>query len=289
VSKAIKQILVPTDLSDLSKSAAQWAAMLQHKLSAKVTVMHASEVYIPYFDLGAYAAHQLQTDPEMRQRITDELRKFVVSQFTHSEAVDSIIVDEEPARAIVETASKIGADLVVMATHARKGWQRTLLGSVAEKVLHESKTAVMTVRPYEKAPSPQIRRILCPVNFTPIGRITLEQSGALAQALGAELLIVHIADHWDEPHLDKLKADMAKWIDEVCKQPFQYSQFVAHGDAPEGVLRIAEEAKTDLIVIGAQHKRFSDATVIGSTTERVVRFAKCPVLTVVAGPEKKKQ
>lgn len=288
MSKTIKHILVPTDLSELGKTAAQWAAMFQQRFNAKVTVLHASEVYVPYFDLGAYAAQQLQTSPEMRKRIVGELDRFVAAHFTKAEGVEAMLVDDDPARAIVETSKKIGADLVVMATHARTGWQRTLLGSVAEKVLHESEVAVMTVRPYESDPTLQIRRILCPVNFTAIGRKTLEQSAALAEALGAEILVVHIADHWDEPHLDKLKSDMARWIDEVCRQPFQYSQFVAHGDAPEGVLRMADEQKADLIVIGAQHKFFSDATVIGSTTERVVRFAKCPVLTVVAGPEKKK-
>jgi nucleotide-binding universal stress UspA family protein len=258
--------------------------MLQQRLKAKVTVMHASEVYIPYFDLGAYAARQLQTSPEVRERIAGEVQKFVTAHFAQPESVETLIVEEEPARAIVETAKKISADLIVMATHARKGWQRTLLGSVAEKVLHESKTPVMTVRPYETARSLEIRKILCPVNFTPIGRMTLERSAALAEMLGAQLLVVHIADHWDEPHLEKLRTDMAKWIAEVCTQPSQYSQYVAHGDAPEGVLRLAEESKADLIVIGAQHKRFSDATVIGSTTERVVRFAKCPVMTVVAAP-----
>ena len=288
MTTAIKHILVPTDLSELGKTSARWAAMFQQRFTARVTVMHASEVYVP-FDFGAYAARRLQTTPEVRQRIVEEVSKFVTAHFAQPESVETLIVEQDPAQAVVETAKKIGADLIIMATHARKGWQRTLLGSVAEKVLHQSETAVMTVRPTEQAPSLQIARILCPVNFTPIGRMTLERSAALAEAFGAELQVVHMADHWDEPNLDKLKSDMEKWILEVVKQPSRYSQYVAHGDAPEGVLRAAEEGKADLIVIGAQHKRFSDATVIGTTTERVVRFAKCPVYTIVAGPEKQKK
>ena len=55
--------------------------------------------------------------------------------------------------------------------------------------------------------------------------------------------------------------------------------------APDETVRKA----ASLMVIGAQHKWFSDATVIGTTTERITRFAKCPVLTVVRRADVEKQ
>jgi universal stress protein A len=55
---------------------------------------------------------------------------------------------------------------------------------------------------------------------------------------------------------------------------------VRHGDAGEQVITLAQEAKVDLVVIGAQHRRFVDTTVLGVTTVRVTRHAPCPVLVV---------
>ena len=54
----------------------------------------------------------------------------------------------------------------------------------------------------------------------------------------------------------------------------------ATGHAADQVLQIADEISADLLVIGAQHRIFRDSTVIGATTQRLVRFARIPVLTV---------
>jgi nucleotide-binding universal stress UspA family protein len=53
------------------------------------------------------------------------------------------------------------------------------------------------------------------------------------------------------------------------------------------VLDCADDLGADLIVIGAQHERFRDETVIGTTTERLIRFARVPVLTVPRGVDEK--
>ena len=60
---------------------------------------------------------------------------------------------------------------------------------------------------------------------------------------------------------------------------------VATGQAAEQVLQMVDEIPADLLVIGAQHRMFRDSTVIGATTERVVRFARIPVLTVPRAEE----
>ena len=57
---------------------------------------------------------------------------------------------------------------------------------------------------------------------------------------------------------------------------------IASGNAADETIRIANEAHADLVVLGSQHKRFADVSVIGATTEKVVRFAKRAVWVVVA-------
>jgi len=50
---------------------------------------------------------------------------------------------------------------------------------------------------------------------------------------------------------------------------------------PTDMSEFADESGADLLVIGAQHRRFSDASIIETTSERLTRFARCPVLTII--------
>ena len=82
-----------------------------------------------------------------------------------------------------------------------------------------------------------------------------------------------------------LEAVMLQWRcppQSCVRSRCRYAHVLASGNAAEETIRLANDAHADLIVLGSQHKRFADASVIGSTTERVIRFAKRPVMAVVA-------
>jgi len=286
-TERIQRILVPTDLSDFSKAAAGWAAMFHRRLGSRITLLYANEPYIPVDILEVPAAYILQKEPEFLQRLSERLNAFATECLPDcASSVDTLIVDAAPAQAIVQTANKIDADVILMGTHGRRGWRRALLGSVTENVVRATDRPVMSVPASLATPGgPNIAKILCPVNFTDIGRQALEEAVALAAAFAADLLVVHVADVGDYPFRTDLEQDFAAWVEPGIRHRCRYSQIVAQGDAAEQVLKIAEHAGADLIVIGGQHKRFSDTTVIGTTTERVVRFAKQPVWTVVSRAE----
>lgn len=273
-----QRILVPTDLGDFGVPALRWAAMLEGRLGAQLTVVFANQPYVPFDILEGPAAYALQNAPELRDRLARDLRDYVA---THIPAiaprVQTRIVDEAPAKAILDTAEDIDADLIVMATHGRTGWQRTLLGSVTERVVHLSDRPVLCVPP-DTEHRGTFGKILCPVNFTDIARAALETAASLAGTFDAELLVVHVAEIGDEPDLAR---EFEIWVDPEVRSRCRYTQIVASGDAAEQTLRLANDAAADLIVVGAQHKRFFDSTVLGTTTQRVVRFARRPVLTVV--------
>lgn len=77
-TETIQRILVPTDMSDFSKSAAAWAALFQRRLGARVTLLFASEPYVPFDILAGPAAYLLQRQPEVRERMIEELKKSVL-------------------------------------------------------------------------------------------------------------------------------------------------------------------------------------------------------------------
>jgi len=286
-TERIQRILVPTDLSDFSKAAAAWAAMFHRCLGSRVTLLYANQPYVPVDILGGPTAYALQTNPEFRQSISEGLSAFATECFPDFVAsVDTLLVDDAPAHAIIDMANKIDADLILMGTHGRRGWRRALLGSVTEDVVRATDRPLMSVPASLVAPGvPKIAKILCPVNFTEIGLQALAEAVALAAAFAAELLVVHVANLVDQPFLKHVEEDFAAWVEPGIRHRCKYSQIVARGDAAEQVLKIAEQMGADLIVIGAQHKRFTDTTIIGTTTERVVRFAKQPVWTIVSRAE----
>lgn len=277
-----QKVLVPTDMSDFAKLALRYAALFRERLGSTLTLLYADEFYFPIDLLEVPMGYYLENAPEAKAKLQEKLREYV-NETVGPKGVETTIVQDAPARAIVNTARDMRADLVIMGTHGRRGWRRALLGSVAENVLHESDVPVLTVTPgsMDLSLPPSIRRVLCPVNFTRVAREALQQASALAHAFDAELTVVYVAEGIEPPLVPEVESAFRMWVDPQVRDRSRFSQIlVRNGDPAARVLNAATELKSDLIVLGAQHKFFSDATIIGTTTQRITRFATCPVLTV---------
>ena len=276
------RILVPTDMSDFAKLAIRYAVLFQQRAGSALTLMFADEFYFPVDLLEMPMGYYLENAPETKEKLSAQLRDYVKANVPLD--ADALIVQDAPARAIVNTARDMRADLIIMGTHGRHGWRRALLGSVTESVLHDTDTPVLTVTPtlMKTDAEPKIRTILCPVNFTRVARESLTHACALAQAFGAELIVMYVAEALDIEYAPQVESAFSQWIDPQVQSRCSYRQLFAHADdAAAKVLETAQELNVDLIVVGAQHRMFSEATVIGTTTERITRFAQCPVLTVI--------
>ncbi|MEO8035226.1 MAG: universal stress protein, partial [Acidobacteriota bacterium] len=154
-------------------------------------------------------------------------------------------------------------------------------GSVTESVLRGGDCPVLSVNRKGRLLTPDpVKKILCPVNFSDVARASLEYASRLAATFDCELAVVHVVEDEDKMHALAAQMDVRSWIDPAVQNRCTYRELVLRGGAAERVLDCAEDLGADMIVIGAQHKRFRDETVIGTTTERLVRFADVPVLSV---------
>jgi nucleotide-binding universal stress UspA family protein len=214
-----------------------------------------------------------------KQEADRALERFIATECPHCDA-SRIIVDARPVDGILKFADESAADLIVLGTHGRSGFRRFLLGSVAERVLRETTIPIATVRAPLETPSGDlpIRKILCPVNDSPTARNALELAARLAASLGAELNVLHVV----EPLGHRAKPDICSWLPESDRQACRMQELSASGNAAEQILHLAGQSSVDLLVLGAQHRPFADATVIGTTTIRVVRHSPIPVMTVVS-------
>jgi nucleotide-binding universal stress UspA family protein len=150
-------------------------------------------------------------------------------------------------------------------------------------VLRETDIPVITMNPALSAPDGTvgIRTVLCPVNFTAIARAALDQASTIAESFAAQLVVMHVCEGREPQLFPDVHNQFGTWVDPQVRANRRYKEIVVHGHAAEQVLAVADQIDADLVVIGAQHKRFGDATVIGTTTERITRFAKRAVLTVI--------
>lgn len=277
-------ILVPVDFSELSGLALLYADALARCSGAQLTVLHASSFEAPpYFTQGQI--EELQEKLRVvRSQAERDLRAFIEQTLGAAEAAAEVqVIEGRPAEVILRVVRQTGADLIAMGTHGRSGINRLMLGSVTERVLRETQVPVLTVRSEAPVPSRplHIGNILCPVNNTAVARKALARAAEMAQCLGATLTVLHV----HEPKAEDPIADLCAWVPSEQRRRCQIREVVRQGDAAREIIALARESECDLLVIGAQHRRFFDATVIGSTSVRVVRHAPCPVLTVVAAPE----
>jgi nucleotide-binding universal stress UspA family protein len=278
----VRSILAPTDLSDSSIPALRYARMLADRFSAKLTVLYTDPIVYPVNMAGPADGLYINTTPEHQARLRREVEPHADSVMK-GRLYEIDVTIGQPVPTILAAARERHADLIVMGTHLRHGWRRALLGSVSEGVLHGSACPVLTVATGDGSvgASPYaVTNILCPVNFTDVARQSLHVAGRLAEAFGARLTIVHVleADDVMNPRADEEKVRL--WIAPELQDVCSFRELVVRGGAAERVLDCAEDVGADLLVIGAQHKLFRDATVVGTTTERLIRFASCPVLVV---------
>ncbi len=147
-----KHILIPTDGSALSDKAVEAAIKLAKLLGARISAFHAME---PYPLQGAYAAEAsgvAELQPEIFAERSEEYAKRVLDAVARAAAAASVqcrtkyVTGRSASLAIIEEAGREGCDLIVMASHGRRGLEGFLLGSETQKVLTHSSIPVLVYR-----------------------------------------------------------------------------------------------------------------------------------------------
>jgi universal stress protein A len=281
----LRTILCPVDFSDLSALALKYAADFRKCSGGELLILFANP-FLPPPQLTGPQLDQLAEAWKESKRSTEQyLASFVEKQLGEARTgIELIVVESPPVNAIVETAGLRTVDLIVMGTHGQGGETRMLLGSVAERVLRESGCPVLTVRQKkgETKPPAAIRNILVPINFSVVSRMALVSAVRIAECFGASVSVLRAIEPFDEPcnEADEMTRLQA-WVPPEIRKKCEIQEFVIKGEGAERIVSFAEEEKIDLIVLGAQHRKFFDSTIVGTTTLRVVRHAPCPVFTLI--------
>ncbi len=145
------KILVPVDGSEFSEKAVKEAGRLAQALGAKLVLFHAAAEHLPPLVEGMSAATRPKEREAARKEI-QELARMVLSQaarkakLSNGDLDQQFVVSNSPYEAIIAAAKKFKCDLIVMASHGRRGVSGVLLGSETQKVLTHSLIPVLVVR-----------------------------------------------------------------------------------------------------------------------------------------------
>jgi len=186
---------------------------------------------------------------------------------------------QAPVQGLVDYLDRHSADLVVLATHARSGLPRWLLGSTAEKIMEQSGIPTLFLphrsRGFVDLASGALKLddILVPIDRDPPPRPALEAAAALIDLLdaqGAKLHLLHVGPEGTMPDEIGLPA----WLG--ARAEIRHRQ----GPVVETITQAADALDADLIVMATHGRHGILDALKGSTTEAVLRQAHRPLLAV---------
>ena len=296
------RVLCPIDFSEPSTRALRYAVAFANWHHARLAVMHVVPTFEPVL---VTPARNVDTGdvvfPVTSDNVLEALHRAAKAAGASPSRVEAFSESGAPVPRILDRVVDWSADLLVVGTHGFSGFERLLLGSVTERLIQKAPCAVLTVPPSAHAASPTpvaIGRILCPVDFSLSSELAVGFAIDLGRQVGATVTLLHVVEwpedgeplahaHFQVPEFRLLLMTEAR--EQLAKVvPAGSSPAVAHhvvsGHPKTRILAYAKEHDTQLIVMGAQGRDGVGLALLGSTTERVVRDAACPVLTVRGVP-----
>jgi nucleotide-binding universal stress UspA family protein len=283
-----KRILCPVDLSPASLQAFDLAIRVAAFHRAHIHVLHviprivASLLDIPTARSSWTAANEEKAKREL-PKLKENARKQGIAATTEIRLGD---IDVE----ILKVLKAIRADLVVMGTHGRRGFERWALGSVAERMLRYSPVPMLLTARTGRASQKSFRKILVTSDFAPESRDAVARAVSLASQTGASLTLLHVIQDQSATVDWKASPDQTAAIRDRLQDlvatrgkaaPVVKTK-VESGEPYHVILNTIKDLKPSLVILNTHGHGFLHRLLIGSTADRVVRGGAglCPILLI---------
>jgi nucleotide-binding universal stress UspA family protein len=291
---AKKQILVPVDFSPQQDAVIARAVSLAKILEAELVLLHCATpldlnvvvvepIYLPALMVERFAGEHMSQASQKLEELAAELG-------SESTRPRCIVKSTDPVAGILAVAEEIAADYIVMGSHGA-GFDRFLLGSVAEKVSRLATCPVVVARDEDQS---ELRQVVVGIDFSPRSRALVRMAQEITDPTGQ----IHLLHCWQPPHLDTMHlfgapghASLVSVLSDGMQQHVaelenfvailpddeRYQLHVMDGRPAHCLLELGEEVAADAIVVGA-HNAESVQNLLGSVADRVLRHARTTVL-----------
>ena len=295
----IKLVLCPIDFSDFSVKAFRYALSLAEHYQAKLVAQHVVEIWrYPSAGFAAYVDLYDEFCQSMREKAKMRLQEFVKNH-THNGIQSELLVDQGMAPdSILSFAQTQKADLIVMGTHGRRGYDRLMLGSVTDRVMRRAPCPVLAISKLfqdsiltakEQTHSHFLSRVLFCADFSKNSERALDYAISATEEYGSELTLLHVLEEAPIPAKTEEAITVAtkqleKLIPLERRAPLKIKTAVRVGKPYQQIIELALDAQIDMVTMGVHGYGALDPAVFGSTTYRVIQLGPCPVLVVHAEP-----
>ena len=301
--KHIDRILCATDFSDISRSVLPYSIRMAKEFSATLYVCHV-------IDLPAISLYgEALIDPISQQQQFMDVARREIEALMHDVGIpwEPLITIGHITEEITRMAADNRIDLVISATHGRSGLKRLFLGSVTERLMRTLSCPLLVLRVAEE-PAADIRftqrfpfkRILVGCDFSVDSESALDCSLNMAQEFESELHLVHVVeptayrdifnlpgetvDPLQKDLYDSIKTKLQTLIPTEALNWCALKTSIMAGKPYAELIRYAGLNDIDLIALGVRGHGMVEELLVGSTTDRVIRRAPCPVLSVNPAP-----
>ena len=291
----IKLILCPIDFSEFSVSAYQHALSVAEHYQAKLVAQHIVEMWRhPSADFAASAGLYEEYSQALRESGNKQLQEFVENH-THDDIQPELVVQiGVAADSIVSFTQLQKADVIVMGTHGRRGFDRLMLGSVTDRVMRTASCPVLAAsKPAhgsvaagkERGHVHHLSRILFCADFSENSERALRYAISATAEYDAELTLLHVLEGVpSSAKTEEATAAAAERLDQLIppegRKSLKIRTAARIGKPYAQIIQLAMEAQIDLVIMGVRGRGALDLAVFGSTTYRVMQLGSCPVLAV---------
>ena len=147
--KEFKNILFPVDLSESSEKILPYVQAVAKKFEAKIHILFAARVFEYFSSIYVPVPSINKFEKEIIDGAEKKLYEFIDKHFKEYPGTKTVVVAGDASEEIINYVESQGIDLIIMGTHGRKGMDKIIFGSVAERVVKTSPVPVMVVNPYK--------------------------------------------------------------------------------------------------------------------------------------------
>ena len=282
-----KTIVVAFDDSEFSRAALEESSRWVKMHGGKLVLVNA--VFFDEEEFGI-APEQREKRFEIGKKICHLSSQKVMAEYGIT--VESLICEGHAPEVIVDTAEGKQADLIAMGTHGRKGLKRLLMGSVTSGVIVRSPIDVIVIKRPCSACTGVYKSILLPFDGSEFSKKALSRACGLSKIDGSMITVLYVVPRYEEmigffrteSIRTSLRAEADKILDSAREiasgQGTSVNVEIREGQSADEITRTAAALGSDLIVMGTYGWRGVNRVIMGSTTERVIMNAGCPVLAV---------
>lgn len=295
------RILFPIDLSETSDKMAPFAIMAAEKFNASIHILFVARELAYYSEMYVSSAaidnfrHQVIKGSEI------SLNEFQEKHFKSADDVSGSVVSGDIADKILATIKNDKTDLLLLGTHGRKGLEKIVFGSVADRVMKTSPVPVLLVNPYRASSflssgTRNKRKLLFPVDLSDISPKLVPYVEMLADVFQADIQLLTVVrpsgyfaalyepDHSLEEFTNTVLAKTETSLSDFKEKYFKYfpktKTAASYGSIPEKILTRINLDNIDLLIMGTHGRRGLDKIIFGSVAEKVAKLSPVPLLLI---------